>query len=190
MKSLKIPYLIFLCLSTSLFMFRCDCKHGIKLTEADKVLLEKLKTQVKPEQRQQFEQSTVPADNSAHSLNNLNGSILHNKRLLTGIEEIEKDNFTQLPTDPITGKREVGILGYIRELASKLQGIDTNKPGVDVNIWETAISVAQLAEKLGENGGDVALYKARVKNVLEQNKDNIIKVKQFLNDLVKLQESI
>lgn len=190
MKLTKITYLIFLCLFTSLFMFRCGCRDGIKLIEENKVLLEKLKNQVKPEQRLQFEQETVPPDNSANSLRNLNESILHNKQLLAGIEEIEKDNFTQLPKDPITGKREVGILGYIRNLAFKLQGIDTNKPGVHVDIWDSALSVRDLENKLGKNGSDDALYKARVKNVLEHNKDNTIKVKQFLKDLIKLQESM
>jgi hypothetical protein len=171
-------------------MFRCGCRDGIKLTEENKVLLEKLKNQVKPEQRQRFEQEIVPADNSTNSLRNLNASILRNKQLLAGIEEIEKDNFTQLPKDPITGKREVGILGNIRELASKLQGIDTNKPGVHANIWEPALGMRDLENKLGKNGNNTALYEARVKNVLEYNKDNIIKVKQFLEDLIKLQESM
>jgi hypothetical protein len=38
-------------------MFRCDCNNDIKLTEEDKALLDRLKSQVKPEQWQQFEAS-------------------------------------------------------------------------------------------------------------------------------------
>ncbi len=75
-------------------------------------------------------------------------------------------------------------------MAFKLQGIDTNKPGVHVDIWDPVLSVRDLENKLGKNGSDDALYKARVKNVLEHNKDNTIKVKKFPKDLIKLQESM
>jgi hypothetical protein len=188
MKILKLTPLIVLCLLMNLLVLRCDCSKHAELQKEEKTLMNNLKDKMTLTAWKKLEQGILSSNKSGKTTYLIQRSILENKRILEGIEEVEKSNFTALPEFK-PGHPEVGLIGRIRQYAFELQGIDTNKPGTHLNIWDPALHVAQLEEKLGKSGQSDPLYKARVKNVLEQNKDNFIKVKLFLIDYIKLLEN-